>query len=61
MNLWRQLAIGNETYEFASLTSAMEGDANALDRLPIVRKLLLENVLRHLDGQNVTLDHVRAL
>ncbi|WP_017614563.1 aconitate hydratase AcnA [Nocardiopsis salina] len=50
------LRVGDESYEIFRL-DAVEGS----DRLPYSLKVLLENLLRKEDGQNVTADHIRAL
>jgi aconitate hydratase len=51
-----QLQVRGETYDIFRL-SAVEG----AERLPYSLKILLENLLRTEDGENITADHVRAL
>jgi aconitate hydratase A / 2-methylisocitrate dehydratase len=53
------LTAAGESYEFHPLT-ALEGDF-AVSRLPYSMKVLLENLLRHHDGVNVTDEDVAAL
>jgi aconitate hydratase len=50
------LEVGGESYEIYRLTAA--GDVT---RLPYSLKILLENLLRTEDGENITADDVRAL
>ena len=52
------LAVGSQSYEIFSLP-AIEG--HDLGRLPFSLKILLENLLRHEDGVNVTRDDIEAL
>jgi aconitate hydratase len=52
------LAVGQQTYEIFSLPALKGHD---LDRLPYSLKILLENLLRHEDGVNVTREDVEAL
>ena len=50
------LSVGSESYEFYRL-AAIEG----AEKLPYSLKVLLENLLRTEDGENVTADHIRVL
>jgi len=50
------LSVGSESYEFYRL-AAIEG----AEKLPYSLKVLLENLLRTEDGENITADHIRAL
>ena len=52
------LNVGGNAYEIFRL-SALEGHDVA--RLPYCLKILLENLLRHEDGVDVTADDIRAL
>jgi len=54
------LDVGNKSYDYFSLPKAAEtlGD---IDRLPISLKILLENLLRHEDGETVTETDLRAV
>ena len=52
------LSVGGNDYEIFRLDSI--SGAN-LDRLPFSLKILLENLLRHEDGVNVTRDDIEAL
>ena len=54
----QKLAVGEESFEIFRLP-ALEG--YNLDRLPFSLKILLENLLRHEDGVNVTANDVEAL
>ena len=53
------LAVGSKTYNYFSL-KALESKF-PLARLPYAYKILLENLLRHEDGQNVTRTDIEAL
>jgi aconitate hydratase len=54
------LDVGNQSYTYYSLDKAAEslGDVS---RLPVSLKILLENLLRHEDGETVTQTDVRAV
>ncbi len=52
------LEVGGETYEIYKLDAIKEGH---VDRLPYSLKILLENLLRHEDGRDVTRDDILAL
>jgi len=55
----RTLAVGDRSYDYYSLEAAAElGDVS---RLPFSLKVLLENLLRHEDGQSVTVDDIKAM
>ena len=54
-----ELAVGDNRFEIRSLP-ALSSDYD-LDRLPYSLKILLENLLRHEDGETVTRDHIDAL
>ena len=53
------LQVGEHIYRIHRLDAVADADQTA--RLPYVMRILLENVLRHVDGENVTDDDVRAL
>ncbi len=53
------LNVGGSEYQYHSL-KALAGEAN-LDRLPYSLKILLENLLRHEDGANITREHILSL
>jgi aconitate hydratase len=52
------LEVGGENYEIYRLDAIKEGH---VDRLPYSLKVLLENLLRHEDGRDVTRDDILAL
>ena len=52
------LAVGGKEYEIYRLDAVKEGH---VDRLPYSLKILLENLLRHEDGRDVTRDDILAL
>jgi len=52
------LAVGDENYEIFRLDAVTEGHVG---RLPYSLKILLENLLRHEDGRDVTRDDILAL
>src|SRR5690554_1362963 len=55
-----QLQVGNTTYRYHSLprAAASLGD---IQQLPVSLKVLLENLLRHEDGETVTRDDIQAM
>ena len=53
-----QLRVGNREYDFFHLDAVSDGDVGGL---PYSLKILLENLLRHEDGVNVTRDDILAL
>ncbi len=52
------LAVGGNDYEIFRLDAVKDGH---VDRLPFSLKILLENLLRHEDGRDVTRDDILAL
>jgi len=52
------LAVGGDSFEFFRLDAVTEGHVG---QLPYSLKILLENLLRHEDGSNVTRDDILAL
>ncbi len=60
LNTLSQLTVGGRRYRYFSLAKAAEGLGD-IARLPFSLKVLLENLLRHEDGQTVTLKDIRAL
>ncbi len=58
-NTRTSLDVSGENYEIYALEAL--GDRFDLDRLPYCLKILLENLLRHEDGENVTAKDVEAL
>ncbi|CAN5916529.1 aconitate hydratase AcnA [soil metagenome] len=55
----QDLHVGDRRYRIRRLDAV--ADPAAIARLPYVLRILLENVVRHVDGVNVTDDDVRAL
>ncbi|MBX3709138.1 MAG: aconitate hydratase AcnA [Gammaproteobacteria bacterium] len=55
------LVVDGLTYHYFSLPAAEQAGLKGLSRLPITLKILLENLLRHLDGHTVTIEDVVAL
>src|SRR5690554_2498393 len=53
----QSLSVGGQTYRIHRLDAVGDG----VDDLPYTLKILLENLLRHEDGVNITADDVRAL
>lgn len=60
LNTKASLGVGPKTYSYFSLAEAQKqiGD---ISKLPFSLKVLLENLLRHEDGQTVSIDDVRAV
>jgi aconitate hydratase len=54
-----RLQVGERSYRIHRLDAV--ADVEQIARLPYVLRILLENVLRHVDGEHVTDDDVRAL
>ncbi|MDX1401161.1 MAG: aconitate hydratase AcnA, partial [Kiloniellales bacterium] len=56
----RTLRVGDKSYQYYSLEAASEtlGDVSSL---PFSLKVLLENLLRHEDGNSVSVDDIKAL
>jgi aconitate hydratase len=52
------LAVGDDTFEIFRLDAVTEGH---VDRLPYSLKILLENLLRHEDGRDITREDILAL
>ena len=52
------LEVGGNEFEIYRLDAVKEGH---VDRLPYSLKVLLENLLRHEDGRDVTRDDILAL
>ena len=57
----RILEVGGREYDYFSLDAAAEAGLGDISRLPYSLKVLLENLLRHEDGQSVTVDDVKAV
>ena len=58
-NARSQLSVGTQAYEFFHLDALSK--RHALGKLPFSLKILLENLLRHEDGNTVTVDDIDAL
>ncbi|MCH7631431.1 MAG: aconitate hydratase, partial [Proteobacteria bacterium] len=54
------LNVGGQDYEIYSLRKA-EKELGDISRLPYSLKILLENILRHEDGETVTQEDIKAL
>lgn len=57
----RHLAVGGRRYAFHSLPAFAEATGAPLARLPVCLRVLLENLLRHEDGEAVTAADILAL
>ena len=55
------LAVGDKTYKIYSLAKLESRYRASISRLPFSIRILLENVLRNLDGKTVTEQHVESL
>ncbi len=55
-----RFAVGNKTYRFYSL-KALEKEGYDVGKLPYSIRVLLENVMRNLDGRDITRDHLERL
>jgi len=56
----RTLRVGAKSYVYFSLTAAERNGLEGISRLPYSLKVLLENLLRHEDGQIVKASDIRA-
>ena len=57
----RTLKVGSKTYVYFSLPHAEKNGLKGISKLPYSMKVLLENLLRHEDGQTVKADDIRAV
>jgi aconitate hydratase len=57
----KTLKIGSKSYVYFSLTVAEKNGLKGVSRLPHSMRVLLENLLRHEDGQTVTKDDIKAV
>ena len=57
----QSLTVNGIDYFYYSLPAAEEAGLKNLSKLPMTLKILLENLLRHLDGHIVTLDDISAV
>jgi aconitate hydratase len=57
----KTLKVGNAAYTYFSLTAAEKNGLKGISRLPYSMKVLLENLLRHEDGQTVTKEDIQAV
>src|SRR5690349_9833805 len=57
----KTLTVGNKSYVTFSLTAAEKNGLKGISRLPYSMRVLLENLLRHEDGQTVTKDDIKAV
>jgi aconitate hydratase len=57
----KMLKAGNKSYVYFSLTAAEKNGLKGIAKLPYSMRVLLENLLRHEDGQTVTKDDIKAV
>lgn len=57
----QSLVLNDVEYHYYSLPEAERAGLKGLSQLPYTLKILLENLLRHLDGHTVTVDDAKAL
>ena len=55
----RSLSVNEKNYSYYSLTAL--GESIDISRLPFSLKILLENLLRHEDGKDITRSDIEAL
>ena len=55
------LSVGDKTYRVYSLAKLEKRYGASISKLPFSIRILLENVLRNLDGKTVTQQHVESL
>lgn len=56
----RELTVNNKTFQYFSLPEAEKAGLSGISKLPFSLKILLENLLRHEDGDTVTKDDIQA-
>ena len=61
LKIRRTLTVGSKTYDYYSLPEAAKAGLGDISRLPYSLRVLLENLLRHEDGQTVTIDDAKAI
>ncbi len=61
LNTHRSLSVNEQSYDYFSIPAAIEAGYGDFSRLPFSLKVLLENLLRHVDGQSVTTDDIKAV
>ncbi len=57
----KTLTVGSKKYVYFSLTAAEKNGLKGASKLPYSMRVLLENLLRHEDGNTVTADDIRAV
>lgn len=57
----RKLTIGDRTFEYFSLSALNEAGYGPVDQLPVTLKILLENLLRHVDQGFATATDIKTL
>jgi len=55
-----KFTVGNKTYSFYSL-KALEREGYDIARLPYSVRVLLENIMRNLDGRDITQEHLERM
>ncbi len=60
-HIHQSLSVNGINYYFYSLPAAEEAGLKNLSRLPMTLKILLENLLRHLDGRTVTIEDITSM
>lgn len=60
-NVRRSLNVNNKNYDYFSIKAAEEAGLGSFTHLPYSMKVLLENLLRHVDGKTVTVDDIKAI
>jgi len=60
-SIHKTLMVNGIEYHYVSLPAAEQAGLEGVSRLPITLKILLENLLRHLDGHTVTVDDITAI
>ena len=57
----KTLKVGSKSYVYFSLAAAEKNGLKGAGKLPYSMRVLLENLLRHEDGQTVTKDDIKAV
>ena len=57
----KTMTVGGKSYVYFSLTAAEKNGLKGISKLPYSLRVLLENLLRHEDGQTVTAEDIKAV
>ena len=61
LNSAKTLDVGGKTYHYYDINAVADKGWGDLSKLPFSLKVLLENLLRHEDGESVTVEDIEGL